>query len=161
MKRLSRMTFALFLIGGLIVPANARAFGNLPPGFVDEPIVGGVPAPTAIDWLPSGELLIASQQGILYRWNGGAAQPVLDLSTVTCSSGEMGLLGLAVDPSFQSGDRFVYLYYTHREGGSCDGASNRANRVARFSVDGSGNFGNEQVLIDHIPAQGGNHNAGD
>jgi len=160
MKRRALIAFAIVLVLGLIVPSDVRAFGGLPAGFVDEGIVGGVPAPTAIDWLPSGELLIASQTGVLYRWNGGAAQAVLDLSGVTCSDGEMGLLGVAVDPTFQSGDRFVYLYYTHREGGSCD-ASSRGNRVSRFSVDGSGNFANEQILIDHIPAPGGNHNAGD
>jgi glucose/arabinose dehydrogenase len=161
MKRPILVTFVLLLVCGLLLPGDARAFANLPPNFVDEPVVGSVPAPTAIDWLPSGDLLVTSQQGILYQVIGGAAQPVLDLSGVTCSDSEMGLLGLAVDPAFQSGDRFVYLYYTHREGNSCNDASSRANRVSRFSVDGSGAFGNEQVLIDHIRALGGNHNAGD
>ena len=161
MKRQTLVALYLCLIFGLLRPGDARAFTSLPPGFVDEGVVGGVPAPTAIDWLSTGELLIATQAGILYRWNGGAAQPVLDLSGVTCSGGEMGLLGLAVDPTFQSGERFVYLYYTHREGGQCNDSSNRGNRVSRFSVDGNGSFGNEQVLVDHIPAPGGNHNAGD
>jgi glucose/arabinose dehydrogenase len=112
--------------------------------------------------LPSGELLIATQGGVLFRWDGvGAAQPVLDLSAAVCAGGETGLLGLAVDPSFESSSPYIYLYYTHRiGGGGCDAAS-RANRVSRFTVDNSGNVGGETVLIDNIAAPGGNHNAGD
>jgi glucose/arabinose dehydrogenase len=87
----------------------------------------------------------------------------LNLSGVVCASGEMGLLGLAVDPSFQSGNPFIYLYYTRAgAGGGCDAAS-RANRVSRFTVNGNGSINNssELVLIDNIAAPGSNHNAGD
>ena len=70
------------------------------------------------------------------------------------------LLGIAVDPAFQSGSPFIYLYYTHREEAGCDAAS-RANRVSRFTIDGSGAIGGETVLIDNIAAPGGNHNGGD
>src|SRR3954466_10277269 len=149
----------LVIIVGLMIPTDAAAFAP-PAGFTDELVVGGVSQPTAIDWLPTGEMVIAAQVGILYRWNGTAAQPILDLTAVTCPGGETGLLGVAVDPAFQTGERFVYLYYTHRQGPDCE-AANRANRVSRFPVDGSGAVGNEQVLIDHLLATGGNHNAGD
>src|SRR5688572_15860119 len=86
---------------GLLWPVNAQADFAVPVGFADQPVVGGVPAPTAIDWLPNGDLLITTQGGVLFRWNGsGAAQPVLDLSAAVCAGGETGLLGLAVDPAF-------------------------------------------------------------
>jgi glucose/arabinose dehydrogenase len=153
----------LLVILGLLLPAQAiAAFTDFPGDgdFEDELVIGGLPAPTAIDWLPSGELLIATQGGVLYRWNGsGAAHPILDLSGAVCAASEMGLLGLAVDPAF-SANRFIYLYYTHKKGGDCE-AANRANRVSRFTVDGSGFGGGETVLIDNITAPGGNHNAGD
>jgi glucose/arabinose dehydrogenase len=151
----------LLVILGLLLPAPASADFTVPNGFVDQPVVGGVPAPTAIDWLPSGQLLIATQGGVLYRWNGtGAAQPILDLSGDVCVSNEMGLLGLAVDPAF-SGNPFIYLYYTDKKGGGGCDAANRANRVSRFTVDGNGNVRDETVLIDNIAAPGSNHNAGD
>ena len=86
-------------------------------------------------------------------------EAVLDLTDTICTGGEMGLLGVAVDPNFNAGQRFIYLYYTDKRG-SCNPDS-RANRVSRFSVDGSGTVGNEQVLIDKIAALGGNHNGGD
>ena len=153
----------LVVVLGLLLPLEALAeFTNFPGAgdFEDEFVVGGVPAPTAIDWLPTGELLIATQGGVLYRWDGaGDAEPVLDLSGVVCAGGEMGLLGLAVDPAF-SGNRFIYLYYTHKKGAGCD-AANRANRVSRFTLDGNGDPGGETVLIDNIAAPGSNHNAGD
>jgi glucose/arabinose dehydrogenase len=150
----------LVVILGLLLPAQTLAEFNVPAGFVDQPVVSEVPAPTAIDWMPNGDLLIVTQGGVLYRWNGaGPAQPILDLSGAVCAGGEMGLLGLAVDPAF-SANRFIYLYYTHKKGGGCD-AANRANRVSRFTVDGNGVASGETVLIDNIAAPGTNHNAGD
>lgn len=160
MRVRSGMALILLVVLGLLVPANAAAFVNLPPGFVDEPVVGGVPQPTAIAWLPTGDLLITTQAGVLYRWSGGSPQPVLDLTAVTCLGGETGLLGVAVHPNFQERKRYIYLYYTHRQGPDCQSA-NRANRVSQFRMDESGAVGNERVLIDHIPATNGNHNAGD
>jgi glucose/arabinose dehydrogenase len=152
----------LLVILGLLLPAQALADFTVPNGFADQSVVAGVPAPTAIDWLPTGELLIATQGGVLYRWTQADdpddAQLILDLSGTVCSEGEMGLLGLAVDPAFAA-NRFIYLYYTHKKGG-CD-AANRANRVSRFSVDSNGVPGGETVLIDNIAAPGSNHNAGD
>ena len=148
---------------GLLLPASVRAeFTGLPSGFADQPVVGGLGAPTAIDWLPDGTLLIATQGGILYRSRGGPAEVVLNLSGDVCSSGEMGLLGVAVDPGFSTGSRFVYLYYTHEQvNGGCGSAADRANRVVRFPVDGNDAFGAEEVLIDNISAPGTNHNGGD
>jgi glucose/arabinose dehydrogenase len=155
----------LVIILGLILPADAAAFGSLPSGFQDQLVVDGVTAPTAFDWLPDGDLLITTQEGILYRWDssGGSshADVALDLRDTICSGGEMGLLGVAVDPNFDSGSPFIYLYYTDKQGGNGCGADNRANRVSRFTVDNSGNIGEERVLIDKIPALGGNHNGGD
>src|SRR5215213_7907309 len=121
MKSKSSVIILLTVVCGLLWPVNALAEFAVPTGFVDQHVVSGVPAATAIDWLPSGELLITTQGGVLFRWDGaGAAQPVLDLSSAVCLGGEMGLLGLAVDPAFQSGDRFIFLYYTHKSGPTCD-----------------------------------------
>jgi glucose/arabinose dehydrogenase len=153
----------LVLILGLLLPEDAGAF-VLPPGFSEDTAVDSVGSPTSIDWLPNGDLLITSQEGTLYRAENGTgpAEGVLDLTDTVCSGGETGLLGLAVDPNFDA-NGFIYLYYTDRQGGGGCGSDNRANRVSRFTVDGSGNINpnSEQVLIDNISARGGNHNGGD
>ncbi len=162
MRRLTSTILAVLVILGLTLPDEARAFTTLPDGFEDVPVID-VSLPTAIAWLPDPDrtLLVTSQSGRLFRWTSGSPQQALDLSSVTCSTGEMGLLGVAVDPNFDHGNRFIYLYYTHKQGPSCSAAADRANRVSRFTLDGSGSAGSEQVLIDHIPAPGSNHNAGD
>ncbi len=165
---------------------------SLPAGFSDV-LVTAVSAPTATAFAPDGRLLITSQNGAVRVFKGGAllATAALGFNTAAtgadpkiCTGGEMGLLGVAVDPQFAT-NKYVYLYYTARNGSDC-GAPNytaanagdgtpdgtysafnrRANRVSRFvlgtgasadSIDPS----TEVVLIDRMPARGSNHNAGD
>jgi glucose/arabinose dehydrogenase len=156
----------LVVILGLLLPAEGlAAFTSVPEGFEDQPVASGLPRPTAFDWLPNSatdRLLVSTQGGALFRVadNGTTTTEILNLKGRVCSGGEMGLLGVAVDPSF-SANRFVYLYYTHKKrGGGCD-AAHRANRVSRFTMDSEGKLRSEHVLIDNIPAPGGNHNGGD
>jgi glucose/arabinose dehydrogenase len=164
---------ALIVIAGALAPANATGKTILPAGFVDEPVVAAAaltvdeaPArPTAIAWLPATEdhdLLIAEQSGVLFRANqAGETRIVLDLREKVCASLEFGLLGLAVDPGFAAGSRFIYLSYTESRGdGSCT-LGNRAQRVSRFTVEPDGTVGNEEVLIHTIRLPSENHAAGD
>ncbi len=62
---------------------------------------------------------------------------------------ETGLLGIALDPDFES-NSYIYCYYT-------TGTNNKDfyNRVVRIKDDGS----NEQIILDNIPA-GMIHNGG-
>ncbi len=164
MKSKLTVIVVLAVVVGLLLPAEALAeFDNLPPEFDDKPVADGLGQPTAFDWLPNGDLLIAAQDGTVYLQSGAdPVQEVLDLndgSDGICSfdvANEMGLLGLAVDPDFGNEPGHIFLYYTDRKAdGRC------ANRVSRFTIDESGSIGNERVLIDNIPAPGGNHNGGD
>src|SRR5690242_6277488 len=104
---------------GLVLPVHGvdAAFTGLPAGFSDQGVMTGVDSPTARAWLPvpdpNGTLLAASQGGQVFRQNGSSAVSILNLGSAVCTGGEMGLLGLAVDPRFAAGQRFVYLYYTH------------------------------------------------
>lgn len=158
--------FILSLLAALLfMPPLAAdaAFTRLPAGFIDEPRVSGVHHPTSFAWLPDDTMLITSQDGQVFRWkSSGAATSVLNLSNAVCVGSETGLLGIAVDPQFANGQRFVYLYYTHHRGnGSCNASENRANRLSRFTVSGDLSLGSERVLLDNIAARGGNHNGGD
>jgi glucose/arabinose dehydrogenase len=164
-KRLTAIV-VVFLVLSLLLQDAATAQFDVPQGFVDESVVGGVPSPTALAWLPeseNGDLLIAARGGGIFRFDGSPpANQVLDLSSTVCTGGEMGLLGLAVDPDFDAGDRFVYVYYTDRQGnGSCNDPADRANRVSRFTMNDQDQLVDEDVLIDNISALNGNHNGGD
>src|SRR5690349_14966843 len=120
-----RLVAVLLSAAALGVPSAAPA-GTLPSGF-DDSLVASVAAPTALAFTPDGRILVASQSGTLHVVRDGTlvATPALDLTSVACSDGEHGLLGIAVDPAFAS-THFVYLYYTASVAGGC------VNRVSRF-----------------------------
>ena len=136
--------------------ASAGAI-TLPPGFTDE-LVASVGSPTALAFTPDGRLLITTQPGRLFVYqNGGlVSTAILDLSSVTCSNSERGMLGVTVDPNFTTpNNNFIYVYYTFNRAGTC------VNRVSRFVLSASNVASNEFILIDNIPSTAGNHNAGD
>ncbi len=139
------------------VPATAAV--TLPSGFTDT-LVTSVTNPTASAAAPGGQILVSSKAGQLTLLRNGIKQPTLalDLSTVTCSDNERGLLGIAVDPTFAADGStgFVYLYYTHKTAGGC------FNRVSRFTMtNGVITPASEALLLDNIASTAGNHNGGD
>jgi glucose/arabinose dehydrogenase len=110
----------------------------LPTGYRLETVLDGLDQPTAIAATPEGRLLITEQvtgrvrvvrDGVLLDepW---AEIPVYHTEAFLQ---ELGLVGIAVDPEFET-NRFVYLYYTER-----DAAGARRTVLARLrDVDGRG-----------------------
>jgi glucose/arabinose dehydrogenase len=70
------------------------------------------------------------------------------------SNWEQGLLGLAVDPDFES-NHFIYLFYTSKDQDS----KVPFNRIVRFT-DVDNVASNETVLVDRLPASNGYHSGG-
>lgn len=144
---------ALSLLTGLSEEAHAA---TTPTGFTDERVVG-VGAPTALAFTPDGRMLVTSQQGQLRIYRDGkiVQDPALDLGASVCANSERGLLGVAVDPRFET-NKYVYVYYTANNSGC-------VNRVSRFVLGDSNviDRGSEKILVDKIPSPAGNHNAGD
>ena len=185
----------LFALFSLSLFANRVDAQTLPLGFSDA-LVTAVGAPTAIAFTPDGRMLIASQNGPLRVFKGSALPLVTALSFDTgtntanpkiCVGSEMGVLGVAADPAFKV-NKFVYVFYTARNGSNCaapnytaanppdtlvDGSysalNRRVNRVSRFVLGTTGVGANadvidpatEVVLVDRMPARGGNHDGGD
>src|SRR5262249_13375433 len=74
-----------------------------------------------------------------------------------CNASEMGLLGVAVDPSFGT-NGFIYLYRTDSSNG-CGSSTNRFNQIVRVTM-GPGDTVNPlslTVLLSGIRTDGGNH----
>ncbi len=191
--RQQRHTLFAALAAALMV---AGACGQTLPANFSDALVVAVSAPTATAFTPDGRVLIASQGGSLRVFKSGAlvVTPALSFNPAAsgpspkiCQGGEQGLLGVAVDPQFAA-NRYVYLYYTARNGSDCSSpnytaanapgtleataegtysAFNRkANRVSRFVLGTAANAdlvdpATEVVLVDRMPARGTNHNAGD
>lgn len=104
-------------------------------------------APWEIVFLPDGTMLSTERPGHVFMLGKGRIATLPNVA----ASGEGGLLGMALSPDFVS-DRFLYLYYTYREGGRI------LNRVSRFTFENETLTG-ETVILDRIP--GANfHNGG-
>ena len=136
---------------------------QLPPGFRDT-VVTKVAAPTALTWTPDGRMVITSKPGrVIVRHEDGTRTIALDISARVCAQIERGLVGVAVDPNFDT-NRFLYLYYTHKVRGSCGGAGpDPANRVSRFVLGADDTIArsSERVLVDHIVSpEGASHRRG-
>ena len=146
-------------------PRVVLAQTAVPDGFDDTP-VASVSSPTALANTPDGRLLIASQLGQLYVYEHGAllSQPALDLSDVSCSYRERGLVGVAVDPEFAL-NHFIYVSYTVDIFSDCQAEywMTPVSRVSRFVLSDANTVdrATERVLIDNVPSILGFHNLAD
>src|SRR5918994_593970 len=163
MKRWAALRVVVALLVFFAASAVAAA-QTIPSGFEDTAVVD-VPAPTAMAFTPDGRMLVTTQPGRLLVVENGSlvATPALDLSAVTCTNSERGMLGVAVDPPFAT-TGYLYLYYTFKKFTSCPNnvPGTPVNRVSRFTMVGNAvDPASELVLIDNIPSFGGHHNSGD
>ena len=115
-----------------------------PASFINERLIVGLNEPTAMAFAPDGRMLIIGRRGTVWVVQPGATQvdptPMLQLTTVTAAD-ERGLLGIALDPAFET-NGYMYLFYTN--------SVSLQNRVSRFTVAGnSADPGSEQVLWDN------------
>lgn len=101
---------------------------SLPQGFVITPLVSGLVAPTAEAVAPDGRIFVAEQGGDVRVIDNGQLQSVPFAHVHVNSSGELGMMGITLDPNFQS-DGYVYVYCTV-------GGAAPFNRIERFTADG-------------------------
>ncbi|TMD42443.1 MAG: PQQ-dependent sugar dehydrogenase [Chloroflexi bacterium] len=96
---------------------------------------------TALAWAPDGRLFYAQRGGSIATFDGKAARAFASVSPST--SGERGLLGLAISPTFSS-DHYVYAFYSRSDDES-------RQRVVRWT-DQSGTGAQLTTIIDNLPA---------
>ncbi|HEY8883290.1 MAG TPA: PQQ-dependent sugar dehydrogenase [Dermatophilaceae bacterium] len=113
-----------------------------------ETIATGLPLPWGLAFLPDGTALVTlrDKAEVLHITEGAAPVSVGRIPGVV-PTGEGGLLGIAVSPTFAS-DRTVFAYFT---------AAND-NRVIRMTFDGTA-FSPGRVIVQGI-AKAGNHDGG-
>jgi len=106
-----------------------------------EILVENLDTPWAIDFLSFGELIFTEREGKVSILDINKKETKVVGNIQVSEVSESGLLGIAVDPQFNS-NKFVYLYYTYEDG----------NRVSRFILDQKlERMENESILIDKIP----------
>lgn len=187
MKRILRwMTAGLLLLvvssfaSGTVLAPQVQAAGasNLPAGFVDELVIGGLLSPRAFVFTPDGRILIAERGGesssdinvaSVRVFKNGALLAQRAVTLNVCGDGERGFLGLALDPNFST-NGYLYVYYTRwaTSGQNCayntysQNLPGPRNRISRLTMLGDTiDPASEVVLIDNMPSDSGIHNAGD
>jgi glucose/arabinose dehydrogenase len=153
-------------IVGAVVAAAVGAFGlrvavaqtlTDPTLSITALSTAGLSVPTSMAFLaPDDILVLEKNNGQVRRVLGGVLQPgnVLDVHVNT--TGERGLLGIAINGETP---RQVFIYYTEATG--MDGGTPIANRVYRYTWNaGLGILESPQLILDLPVFPGFNHNGG-
>ena len=114
-----------------------------------EVVVRGLEVPWAIDFAPDGRLFATERPGRIRVVKDGRLDPVPIATLPVTAVGEGGLMGLALDPAFDT-NRHLYVCYTTLTGLRL-GSSPLSNRVVRLTVR-DGRAGDERMVIEHLPA---------
>jgi glucose/arabinose dehydrogenase len=133
------------------------AFTALPAGFAQVVVASGIGSTSAIDALPDGRILVATQAGKLRIVSGGKLLSTPVLSLTVDSTGERGLIGVTHDPNFNT-NHFIYVYHTVPASGSAA----PFNEVSRFTLNGNVASPSSEVDILQLNnlSSATNHNGG-
>ena len=129
-----------------------------PANFSEEVMTSGLTSPTAIAFLPDGRLLVTEKGGALKLVQNGTATTLTTLPV--CTGCEMGLLGIAPHPDFET-NGLVFLYRTKPPDAGCATSTGRFNQVVTVQMSGDTVVpGSLTERLSGIRTDGGNHDAG-
>ena len=137
----------------LIAAASVVNAQTYPANFSQVSVATGISNPTVLAFAPDGRIFVAQQNGVLLVIKNGVKLSTPAIQLTVNSSGERGLIGIALHPGFST-NGFVYLYYTLSNGSR--------NRVSRFTMSGDVvNPSSEVVILDlDLLSSATNHNGG-
>jgi glucose/arabinose dehydrogenase len=128
---------------------SAQSAVNLPPGFAQKKVVGGLTRPMDMEFAPDGRLFIATKGGKVHiAKRDGKLATFSDISAKVATFGERGLQALTFDPNFAT-NHFVYLNYTRKASAN----SPVHNRIVRVTADGNKAVAGSERLIFSLSQQ--------
>lgn len=135
----------------LVYTTLAQTF---PSGFGRQVVARGVTKPTSMAFTPDGRILVTEQTGRVRVIQNDSLLNFPFIQLDVDVQGERGLLGVAVDPDFNT-NKYIYLYYT------VPGLPAH-NRLSRFTANGNvAEEGSEFVIIEFEDlGQSAIHNGG-
>ena len=160
----------------LLASVTSAAAATLPANFEERTVVSGLTAPTAVAWAPDGRMFVAQKGGkvrVVTAAGSLVSAPLIDISGHVHTSGDRGLLGLAVDSSFAS-NKYLYLLYTY-DADPSHAVGPKSSRLTRVTVNANNTASSETVLlgnyatqpcpaasntVDCIPSDGDSHSIG-
>lgn len=129
----------VLLVVSLVAPRESAA--QLPSGFTQSLVAGGLQSPTTMQFAPDGRLFVLEQAGAVRIIQNGTLLPTPFITlTDVDPRGERGLLGIAFHPNFAV-TPWVYLYYTST-------TPSAHNRVVRVNAAGDVASGPVQTILD-------------
>ncbi|MDP3342498.1 PQQ-dependent sugar dehydrogenase [Frigidibacter sp.] len=119
------------------------------PGVVQEVVAEGLPQLWALEFLPDGRMLVTAKEGALHIVSAeGEAGPAIEGVPGVVSSGQGGLLDVALAPDFEQSSRIYFSYAEPREGGN--GTSVAAATLVPDEA-GGGTLEDVQVIFQQQP----------
>ncbi|HJP65644.1 MAG TPA: PQQ-dependent sugar dehydrogenase [Actinomycetota bacterium] len=108
-----RLLILPILLALLLVPDQAHA------AVVAQLVAGGLNNPSSFTFTPNGKIVYGERLiGEIHLFDPATQADTLIYTVTNVSTqGEQGLLGLAIDPQFLSGQPFGYAYATRNNGG--------------------------------------------
>ena len=110
-----------------------------------EVVAKELKVPWALAFAPNGRLFLTERKGTIRVISDGQLLPNPYAELEVAQEGESGLLGLALDPNFETNGH-LYVYHTHR-----NPQGRLQNRVVRLEDSGA-RAENPVVILDNIPA---------
>lgn len=132
---------------------------TLPTDFSRVLVDDGLSSPTSFAFLPDGRILVTQQGGALRVIKNGTLLTTAAITLTVTSSGERGLIGVAVDPDFAN-NQHVYLYYTVPANTERTAAF---NKIVRYTFEGDlADASSAQTVLElnDLSASHTNHNGG-
>ena len=126
----------------LLFSSSLFVYGQEPENYKVEIVAENLEIPWEIVFVPDGRIFFTERVGALRVIEDGQLNPE-PVTRIDVGAGEGGLLGLALDPSFEQ-NHFLYLYYTYFE------FPFTYNKVVRYTENANSLF-DEFILVDKIP----------
>ncbi|GAB5537292.1 MAG: hypothetical protein Rubg2KO_35410 [Rubricoccaceae bacterium] len=116
---------------------SASQAATFPTGFYVEDAVGDdFVLAVNVAFAPGGRMFVVEKRGIVWVVENGVRQPdpFIDISQEVLNQQDRGLLGIALDPDYET-NRYVYLSYTVDHEETADRRRHDAyNRVTRYTA---------------------------
>jgi len=131
--RLGAASVAAFTLSASTAPAQTLTDGRFE---VDRVASLSRFTPVGMAFAPDGRIFFWQKSGVVHIVKDGAvlATPFADISDHVNNVHDRGLLGLALDPAFDS-NGYVYLLYVYEEGGNSADGGPKTGRLTRIQAD--------------------------
>ena len=132
------ITFSILIIFGMTSMAFAESYPDL--GVKVEVVAENLSIPWSIDFAPDGRIFFSERTGTLNVIENSIQKQIMSLNV---GGGEGGMLGIALDPDFES-NHYIYIYYTYNE------FLSTKNKLVRF-VESNNVLTEDKILLENIP----------